>query len=70
MLWLSHDNFCNCTATLANKNLIYNNPTAQGLDSYFIANTKENSKVKNSTITNENVNWNSNVSSDINEQLK
>ena len=28
---------------LANKNIIFNKPTVQGLDSCFIVNTKENS---------------------------
>ena len=35
---------------LVNKNIIFNRPTAQGLDSYFIVNAKENSEVTNSTI--------------------
>ena len=35
---------------LVNKNIIFNKPTAQGLDSYFIVNAKENSEVTNSTI--------------------
>ena len=39
----------------------------QGLDSYFIVNAKENSEVTESTIGNENVDSNSNVSSDINK---
>ena len=52
---------------LANKNIIFNKPPARGLDSYFIANSKENSQVANSTIANENVNSNSNISSDINK---
>ena len=52
---------------LVNKNIICNKPTAQGLDSYFIVNAKENSEVANSTIANENVISNSNISSDINK---
>ena len=52
---------------LVNKNIIFNKPTAQGLDSYFIVNAKENSEVANSTIANENVISNSNISSDINK---
>ena len=46
---------------------IFNGPTAQGLDSYFIVNAKENSEVTDSTIGNENVDSNSNISSDINK---
>ena len=49
------------------KNIIFNKPTAQGLDSYFIVNTKENSQVTNSAIANENINSYSNVKSDINK---
>ena len=52
---------------LVNKNIICNKPTAQGLDSYFIVNAKENSEVANSTIANENEISNSNISSDINK---
>ena len=52
---------------VVNKNIIFNKPTAQGLDSYFIVNAKENSEVANSTIANENVISNSNISSDINK---
>ena len=37
---------------LANKNIIFNKLTRQGLDSYFIVNAKENSEVTNSTIGN------------------
>ena len=43
---------------------IYNKPTAQGVDSHFIVNTKENSELTNSTILNENIKLNSNISSD------
>ena len=39
----------------------------QGLDSYFIVIAKENSEVPDSTIGNENVDSNSNISSDINK---
>ena len=49
---------------LVNKNLIFNKPTAQGLDSYFIVNIKENSEVMNSTFANENVKLNSSITSD------
>ena len=52
---------------LAKKNIIFNKPTVQGLDSYFIVNAKENSEVTESTIGNENVDSNSNISSDINK---
>ena len=34
---------------LLNKKLIFNKPTVQGLDSYFIVNIEENYEVKNST---------------------
>ena len=47
--------------------MIFNKPTVQGLDSYFIVNAKENSEVTDSTIGNENVDSNSNISSDINK---
>ena len=50
-----------------NKNITFHKPKVQGLDSYFIVNAKENSEVMNSTIANENVNSNSNISSDINK---
>ena len=46
---------------LVNKNLIFNKPTAQGLDSYFIVNIKENPEV---TFANENVKSNSSITSD------
>ena len=49
------------------KNIIFNKPTVQGLDSYFIIYVKENPEILNSTIANENVNSNSNIISDINE---
>ena len=52
---------------LVKKNVIFNKPTAQGLDSYFIVNAKENSEVTKSAIGNENVDSNSNISSDINK---
>ena len=52
---------------VVNKKTIFNKPTVQGLDSYFIIYVKENSEVLNSTIANENVNSNSNIISDINE---
>ena len=51
---------------LVKKN-IFNKPTVQGLDSYFIVNAKENLEVTDSTIGNENVDSNSNISSDINK---
>ena len=50
---------------LVKKNIIFNKPTAQGLDSYFIVNAKENSDITDSTIGNENLDSNSNISSDI-----
>ena len=50
-----------------NKNIIFHKLKAQGLDSYFIVNAKENSEVINTTIANEKVNSNSNISSDINK---
>ena len=52
---------------LVKKHIIFNKPTAQDLDSYFIVNAKENSEVADSTIGNENVDSNSNISSDINK---
>ena len=52
---------------LVNKNIIFNKPTAQGLNSYFIVNAKENSEVTDTTIGNENVGSNSSISSDINK---
>ena len=39
---------------IVNKNIIFNKPTVQALDSYFIVSAKENSNVTNSTIANEN----------------
>ena len=52
---------------LVNKNIIFNKPTAQRLDSYFIINAKENSQATNSAIANENINLHYNVSSNINK---
>ena len=52
---------------VVNKKTIFNKPTVQGLDSYFIIYVKENPEILNSTIANENVNSNSNIISDINE---
>ena len=52
---------------VVNKSIIFNKPTAQGLDSYFIVNAKENPEVANSIIANENEISNSNISSDINK---
>ena len=49
------------------KNKLFNKPTVQDLDSYFIIYVKENSEVMNSTIANESVNPDSNITSDINE---
>ena len=53
--------------SLLTKNLIFNKPTVQDLDSYFIIHVKENSEVMNFTIANENVNSDSNITPDINE---
>ena len=52
---------------VVNKNVIFNKPTMQGLDSYVTVNAKKNSEVTNSTIANENVNSNSNISPDTNK---
>ena len=52
------------SVNLVNKTVIFNKPTPQGLESYFIVSIKENSEVKNSTFAYENVNWNSNNTSD------
>ena len=60
----------NVVVELVNKNKIFNKSTAQGLDLYFIVNAKENSKVTDSTIGNENVGSNSNINSDINKAMK
>ena len=54
---------------LVNKNIIFNKPSSQGLGSNFIVNAKENSKVTNATIANENVNSNSNIISDSHRSL-
>ena len=35
---------------LVDKNIIFNEPSVQGLDSYFIVNANENSEVTNSTM--------------------
>ena len=53
--------------SLLTKNLIFNKPTVQPLDSYFIIHVKENSEVMNFTIANENVNSDSNITPDIKE---
>ena len=53
--------------SLLTKKLIFNKPTVQGLDSYFIINVKENSEIINSIIANENINSDSNITSDIND---
>ena len=52
---------------LVSKNIIFNKPTAHGLDSYFIINAKWNSEVTDTTSTNNNVDSSSNISSDINK---
>ena len=52
---------------LVNKSIIFNKPAVQGLDLYVIVNGKENLEVTNSAIANENINSNSNISSDINK---
>ena len=52
---------------LVSKNIIFNKPTAHGLDSYFIINAKWNSEVTDTSSTNKNVDSNSNISSDINK---
>ena len=46
---------------------MFNKPTVQDLDSYFIIHVKENSEVMNFTIANESVNSDSNITPDINE---
>ena len=53
--------------SLLTKKLIFIKPTVQGLDSYFIINVKENSEIINSIIANENINSDSNITSDIND---
>ena len=52
---------------LVSKNIIFNKPTAHGLDSYFIINAKWNSEVTDTTSTNKNVDSSSNISSNINK---
>ena len=52
---------------LVKKYIIFNKPIAQGLDSYFIVNAKDNSEVTDSNIGNGNVDSSSNISSDINK---
>ena len=48
---------------LVNKNIIFNKPKTQGLDSYCIVHAKENSELTDVTIANKNVN----ISPDINK---
>ena len=52
---------------LVKKNIVLNQPKAQDLNSYFLANVKKHSKKINSTIENENIIANSNKSFDINK---